>query len=150
MKLGDPTRMRDVPAGLLHGAAAAIRGMLEDSIDRMKTDAGDIPVVAVGGGSFLIPPALRGVSEVVKIEHGDVANAVGAAIAQISGECDQVFQDFSRDDAIGQVRRIAEQRATRAGADSATLKLVEVEDLPLAYMPGNSLRVRVRIVGDIA
>ena len=115
IKLGDPTRMRDVPDGLLHGAAAAIRGMLEDSIDRMKTDAGDIPVVAVGGGSFLIPPALRGVSEVVKIEHGDVANAVGAAIAQISGECDQVFQDFSRDDAIGQARRIAEQRATRAG-----------------------------------
>jgi hypothetical protein len=27
---------------------------------------------------------------------------------------------------------------------------VEVEDLPLAYLPGNSLRVRVRVVGDIA
>jgi hypothetical protein len=30
------------------------------------------------------------------------------------------------------------------------LELVEVEDLPLAYLPGNSLRVRVRVVGDIA
>jgi hypothetical protein len=28
--------------------------------------------------------------------------------------------------------------------------VVEVEDLPLAYLPGNSLRVRVRVVGDIA
>ena len=27
---------------------------------------------------------------------------------------------------------------------------VEVEDLPIAYLPGNSLRVRVRVVGDIA
>jgi hypothetical protein len=27
---------------------------------------------------------------------------------------------------------------------------VEVEDLPLAYLPGNSLRVRVRVVGDIS
>jgi len=27
---------------------------------------------------------------------------------------------------------------------------VEVEDLPLAYLPGNSLRVRVRVVGEIA
>jgi len=25
-----------------------------------------------------------------------------------------------------------------------------VEDLPLAYLPGNSLRTRVRVVGDIA
>ena len=37
-----------------------------------------------------------------------------------------------------------------AGADPATLKLVEVEDLPLAYLPGNSLRTRVRVVGDIS
>jgi hypothetical protein len=27
---------------------------------------------------------------------------------------------------------------------------VEMEDLPLAYLPGNSLRTRVRVVGDIA
>jgi hypothetical protein len=27
---------------------------------------------------------------------------------------------------------------------------VEVEDLPIAYLPGNSLRVRVRVVGDAA
>ena len=39
---------------------------------------------------------------------------------------------------------------TSAGADPATLALVEVEDLPLAYLPGNSLRVRVRVVGEIA
>jgi hypothetical protein len=25
-----------------------------------------------------------------------------------------------------------------------------VEDLPLAYLPGNSLRTRVRVVGEIA
>jgi len=29
-------------------------------------------------------------------------------------------------------------------------RLVEIEDLPLAYLPGNSLRVRVRVVGEIA
>ena len=35
-------------------------------------------------------------------------------------------------------------------ADRATLNVVEVEDLPLAYLPGNSLRTRVRVVGEIA
>jgi hypothetical protein len=28
--------------------------------------------------------------------------------------------------------------------------VVEVEDLPLAYLPGNALRTRVRVVGDVA
>ena len=35
-------------------------------------------------------------------------------------------------------------------ADRATINVVEVEDLPLAYLPGNSLRTRVRVVGEIA
>ena len=35
------------------------------------------------------------------------------------------------------------------GADPKTLEVVDVEDLPLAYMPGNSVRARVRVVGDI-
>jgi hypothetical protein len=36
-----------------------------------------------------------------------------------------------------------------AGAERATLDVVEVADLPIAYLPGNSLRARVRVVGDI-
>jgi hypothetical protein len=63
---------------------------------------------------------------------------------------DQVFQDLSRDRALAEAQRLAEAKATRAGADPATLAVVEVEDLPLAYLPGNSLRVRLRVVGDIA
>jgi len=46
-------------------------------------------------------------------------------------------------------RHLAEAQATSAGADPRTLSTVEVEDLPLAYLPGNSLRVRVRVVGEI-
>ena len=75
---------------------------------------------------------------------------MGAAIAQVSGEVDQIFQNLTRDAAITEARRIAEQRAISGGADAGTLQVVEVEDLPLAYLPGNSLRVRVRVVGDIA
>ena len=97
-----------------------------------------------------MPERLAGVSEVVHVPHREVANAVGAAIAQVSGE--------SRPDLPGPLarrgdrprRRLAEDEAVAAGADPATLKVVEVEDLPIAYLPGNSLRVRVRVVGEIA
>jgi hypothetical protein len=84
------------------------------------------------------------------VPHQAVANAVGAAIAQVSGEVDQIFQDLSRDEAIARARGAAEDKAVAAGADRATINVVEVEDLPLAYLPGNSLRTRVRVVGDIA
>jgi N-methylhydantoinase A/oxoprolinase/acetone carboxylase beta subunit len=148
--LGDRARVASLPAALVEAALARVRAMIEEGVDRMKTDAGEAPLIAVGGGSFLVPPRLAGVSEVLNVPHQAVANAVGAAIAQVSGEVDQIFQDLSRDEAIARARRAAEDKAVAAGADRATINVVEVEDLPLAYLPGNSLRTRVRVVGEIA
>jgi N-methylhydantoinase A/oxoprolinase/acetone carboxylase beta subunit len=148
--LGDRARVASLPAALVEEALARIRAMIEEGVDRMKTDAGEAPLIAVGGGSFLVPPRLAGVSEVLNVPHQAVANAVGAAIAQVSGEVDQIFQDLSRDEAIARARRAAEDKAVAAGADRATINVVEVEDLPLAWMSGNSLRTRVRVVGEIA
>jgi N-methylhydantoinase A/oxoprolinase/acetone carboxylase beta subunit len=150
LRLGDASRVAGLPRELVARAIQAIHDRIAEAIDRMKIDAGDVPVVAVGGGSFLVPERMPGVSRVVRVAHHPVANAVGAAIAQVSGELDQVFQNMTRDGAIAEARRLAEDRAVRAGADRATLKVVEVEDIPLAYLPGNSLRTRVRVVGAIA
>jgi N-methylhydantoinase A/oxoprolinase/acetone carboxylase beta subunit len=147
--LGDRARVGSLPAALVREALARIGAMIEEGVDRMKTDAGETPLIAVGGGAFLVPTRLAGVSEVLNVPHQAVANAVGAAIAQVSGEVDQIFQDLSREEAIARARRLAEDKAVAAGADRATLGVVEVEDLPLAYLPGNSLRTRVRVVGEI-
>jgi N-methylhydantoinase A/oxoprolinase/acetone carboxylase beta subunit len=115
----------------------------------MKTEAGDVPLIAVGGGAFLVPDRLAGVSEVIRVTHGDCANAVGAAIAQISGETDQVYRDMTRDAAIAAAEAQAIGRAVTAGADPATLQTIDLEDMPLAYLPGNALRVRVRVAGEM-
>jgi N-methylhydantoinase A/oxoprolinase/acetone carboxylase beta subunit len=147
--LGDPARVAGLDRGLVDAAMAQIGETIALAVDRMKPDARPIPLIAVGGGAFLIPDALPGISEVIKVPHSEVANAVGAAIAQISGEVDQIFHELPRDEAIARARRLAEEKAIAAGADPATLKVVEVEDLPLAYLPGNALRTRVRVVGDV-
>jgi N-methylhydantoinase A/oxoprolinase/acetone carboxylase beta subunit len=147
--LGDRGRVASLPGELVKGAIARMHSMIEEGVDRMKTDAGDEPLIAVGGGCFLVPERIGGISEVIHVEHQAVANAVGAAIAQVSGEVDRIFQDLPRDEAIGRARQLAEAQAESAGADPRTLTTVEVEDLPLAYLPGNSLRVRVRVVGEI-
>jgi N-methylhydantoinase A/oxoprolinase/acetone carboxylase beta subunit len=150
LDLGDRARVTSLPRSLVAHGLARIHAMIADAVDRMKTDAGEVPLIAVGGGSFLVPERVAGISEVVRVPHQAVANAVGAAIAQVSGEEDRIFQNLSRDEAIADARRLAEDKAVRAGADRASLGVVEVEDLPIAYLPGNSLRVRVRVVGEIA
>jgi N-methylhydantoinase A/oxoprolinase/acetone carboxylase beta subunit len=133
--------------------AAYERGvaMFEEAVDRMKTSAEEVPVIAVGGGSILLPEEIPGVSRVHKPDHYEVANAVGAAIAQVSGTIDRVFslQDRSRDEVMEEARRTAFGEAVRAGADEDSLEVVEVEEVPLAYLPGNAVRIKVKAAGRL-
>jgi N-methylhydantoinase A/oxoprolinase/acetone carboxylase beta subunit len=149
VQIGDPARVVAVPRATVDAVLAIARQTLEDAIDRMKTEAGDATLIAVGGGAFLVPDRLAGVSEVIRVPHGDCANAVGAAIAQISGETDQVYRGMTREAAIAAAEAQAIERAIAAGADRASLQTLEIEDMPLAYLPGNALRVRVRVAGDL-
>ena len=149
VNIGDPARLAHVPRALAQAVLGAAREKLEDAIDRMKTEAGEVPLIAVGGGAFLVPDRLAGISRVIRVPHGDCANAVGAAIAQVSGETDQIYREMTRGDAIAAAEAQAVERAVAAGADRASLATVDVEDMPLAYLPGNALRVRVRVAGEM-
>ncbi len=51
---------------------------------RVHLKAGDVPVVVVGGGAPLCGATLAGASCVLRPAHASVANAVGAAIAQVT------------------------------------------------------------------
>ncbi|CAN5555620.1 hydantoinase/oxoprolinase family protein [soil metagenome] len=150
IELGDRGRVAKLDKGFVAAALARCHAMLAEAVDRMKTEAGDVPLIAVGGGCFLVPKEMEGVSEVVHVPHQGVANAVGAAIAQVSGEVDQVFQGMKREEALERAHAMATERAVQAGAVPASVAIVDQEDIPLSYLPFNSLRVRVRVVGDIA
>ncbi len=147
--LGDRGRVAALDRGFVEASLARMRAMLADAVDRMKSDARAVPLIAVGGGAFLVPDELPGISEVIRVPHAGVANALGAAIAQVSGEIDQIFSGMTRDRALAAARERAEAAALRAGARAGSLKLVEMEDIPLAYLPGDSLRVRSRVVGEV-
>lgn len=124
--------------------------MIGDGADRMKLSASDVPLIAVGGGAFAVPDHLPGIGEVVRPEHAGVANAVGAALAQVSGEVDRVFRDIDREAAIEQAVQEATDRAVATGASRGSVEVIEIEDLPLAYLPGDGRRLRVRVVGSLA
>jgi len=150
VSLGDPAQIAGLDRAFVAAALARIHAIIADAVDRMRADSRALPLVAVGGGAFLVPEQLPGISQVVRVENQGVANALGAAIAQVSGEVDQVFQGMTRENAMASARDIATQRAIRAGANPASIALVDQEDIPIAYLPGNSLRVRARVVGDVA
>ena len=79
------------------------------------------------------------------------ANAVGAAIAQVSGEVDRIYTlaKSSREEALADAKQKATDAAIAAGARPDTVQIVDVEDVPLAYLPGNATRVRVKAVGEL-
>jgi N-methylhydantoinase A/oxoprolinase/acetone carboxylase beta subunit len=134
--------------------AAAIQrsdAMLAEAIDRVKTSREDRPLIAVGGGCILVPDELAGVSEIHRPDHFDVANAIGAAIASVSGEVDRIFHVGSggRQAAIEEASSEARERAVRAGADADHVEIVEIEEVPLAYLTNPAVRIRVKAAGPL-
>jgi N-methylhydantoinase A/oxoprolinase/acetone carboxylase beta subunit len=151
LRLGDPGRVHDLAPELVEQAVGAALHLLAEGIDRVKTGPADVPVIAVGGGSFLVPDRLPGASAIVRPEHADCANAIGAAIAQVSGEIDRIWhlEGRSRESLLAEAREMACEKARRAGADPGTLELIEREEIPLAYLPGNAVRLRVKVAGQL-
>lgn len=136
---------------LLLRAIAACDAQIEDAVDRVKTSGRELPLIAVGGGSGVIPESLHGVAGVLRPKNYDVANAIGAAIASVSGELDRVFAygKDGRDEAIAEAVQLARDEAIRAGADPAHVEVVEIEEIPLAYLTEPVARVRVKAAGPL-
>ncbi len=149
--VGDSSAVSNLDSKLVAAVQDRIMDMITIAVDRMKTSATPVPVIVVGGGSILVTGAIEGASEIIKPDHFPVANAIGAAIAQVGGECDRIFSlaEQSRDDALDQAKQEATDRAVNAGAAAASVDIVDVEEVPLAYLPGNATRIMVKAVGDL-
>jgi N-methylhydantoinase A/oxoprolinase/acetone carboxylase beta subunit len=150
--IGDPSAVKALDSTLVQRALDEIQSMVELGVDRMKTSAEAVPLILVGGGTILVARKVEGASEMIKPDHYPVANAIGAAIAQVGGETDRVFAlaEIPRDEALAQARKEASDKAIAAGADEETITVVDVDEVPLAYLPSNAVKIRVKAVGDLA
>lgn len=151
-ELGDPELLKNADQELIEEAYREIVDMMEESIDVMKTSSNDVDVILVGGGSILAPTELRGCRKVYKPEYFGVANAIGSAIAQVSGRTEKIFSmdEINREEALKEAKENAANEAICAGADPDSIEIIEVEDVPLAYLPGNATKIRVKAVGNLA
>ena len=142
----------DVPADIGIAAWNAMREILEDSIDRMKPNAAPVPVILVGGGGIIAPTVLDGVAELIRPDHFGAANAVGAALGEVAGQIEKIYRVDPSDQRASRADAAAEatERARLAGADPATIEVVAVEELPVAYSDGTAVLIRARAVGRLA
>ncbi|MFJ7699676.1 hydantoinase/oxoprolinase N-terminal domain-containing protein [Lysinibacillus fusiformis] len=150
-EVGDPNLVAHIDEAFAKAVQEEISSLLEQAIDKMKTSSEDVSLVLVGGGSIIVPEKIHGVSTIVKSEYGGVANAIGASIAQISGQYEQIYiySKEPREESLEDAQNKAVKQAVLAGALAETIELVEVEETPLAYHPENATRLKVKVVGKM-
>lgn len=149
---GDKALLANITPRLISDCQDAISQLLDGAIDRMKTSPEPVPAILVGGGSVLAQRCPAGVSELLRPEHAGVANAIGAAIGQVGGEIDQIYNignEAERAAALEDAKDQATQRAIAAGALSGTVEVIDLDAIPLQYLPGGATRVLCRAIGDL-
>ncbi len=150
--IGDASRVASLDDVFVSRVMKDIERRVEDAVDQMKTSSKAVPVILVGGGSILMSNTLAGASEVLIPENAGVANAVGAAIAQVSGRIDKLY-DFGREGGRLAVLEDAKQEAidaaVAAGADRETVEILDIVELPMMHMKTNAVQIKIRAVGNL-
>jgi len=134
----------------LGNALAVAHDRIEAAVERMSLGRVGLPLIVVGGGGFLVPDRVLGASEVLHPARGNVANAVGAAIALAGGRADQLCDYADRTSAIEAAGRAAIERAIQAGADPRLVEIVDVLETPISYSSRATLKVSVKAAGPLA
>lgn len=150
---GDKGLVAGLADELLESTRAEMMRLVAEAIDRMKTASDPVPAILVGGGSILIQETPAGVSELHRPDHAGVANAIGAAIGQVSGEIDRIYTIASptdREAAFAEARQLATERVLEAGGTEEGLEIINLEAIPIQYLLGGATRVICRAVSDLA
>ncbi|SOD12742.1 hydantoinase/oxoprolinase N-terminal domain-containing protein [Pedobacter xixiisoli] len=127
-----------------------IQQKIEKLVDALKNNADEVSVVGCGGGAFLLPKKIAGVSEVLFPRDMEVANAFGVCIAKISSEEEIVINTMCADEKEEMQKLLdkAKSNLLSKGAKQETIAVLIKEAVPLAYLPGAML-LRIKLFGDL-
>lgn len=116
---------------------------LAEAVDRLQPAAGRLPLVVVGGGAHAVPDGTHP-------EHGPAAGAIGAAVSPVGGQYERIVRVPDRSALPGLLEPVLEEAraaAVHAGADPRHVRLIDVDQTPIAYLPGPFVRLRARAAG---
>ena len=151
-EIGDAGKVADLDSSVVDTAVEKIHAIIDNGIDQMKSSREPVPVVLVGGGAILVSRSLATASEIHRPEHSGVANAIGAANAQVGSETERIvsYRRVPREIVLAEIRDVLAAKLVEAGADPETVTLADVEETSISYMADESTRIRVKMVGDLA
>ena len=151
-EVGYPANLKNIDKKLVKTAVESIHAIVDNGIDQMKSSRDPVPVVLVGGGAILVSRSLPAASEIRRPEHSGVANAIGAANAQVGGEAERIvsYRRLPRDRVLAEMTMFLNAKLIDAGADPDSLRLADVEETAISYMAEESTRIRVKMVGDLS
>lgn len=149
---GDASRVQDLDPAVVAKALAWVDEQVQVLSERMKASRTALPLIAVGGGSHLVPDNVPGIDQVIRPAHHAVANAFGAAIAEASGAVDRVYryEAEGREKCLDDAKQLAVDAAVRSGADPDQVRITSVVEVPMSYLPGQGCRVQVKAAGPLA
>lgn len=100
---------------------------------------------------MVLPSDLAGAKSVTQHESV-VWQSHWFAISKVSGTYEQLidYDKVPRDEALAKARAEAVELAVAAGAIRGTVEIIDAEDVPLQYYPGNTTRVKIKAAGDLA
>ncbi|KIV97478.1 hypothetical protein PV10_01229 [Exophiala mesophila] len=134
---------------LISKAQARMKKLLETCIDRSKNSPDPCTVILVGGGSILCPPSLMGVSKIILPEHAGVANAIGAAMAKISGSAELIVKGVEAQKGIAEAKAQAINNAVAKGGDPSSIIVLDQEVVGVPYTEDQTrIKVEVALPAD--
>jgi len=150
--IGDHEKVAGLDASMVDKAVEKIHAMIDSGIDQMKSSRDPVPVILVGGGAVLISRSLKTASAVHRPEHSGVANAIGAANAQVGSETERIvsYRRIPRDTVLEEMTGELTSGLIRAGADPESVRIADIEETAISYLADESSRVRVKMVGDLS
>lgn len=141
----------DLPEATVSNAKATIKKMLEVVIDRTKFSPEPCTVILVGGGSILCPESLEGVAKIIVPEHAGVANAIGSAMAKISGRAEFVVTSKDTASELAKAKALAIENAVARGGDRNSVTVINEHATGVPYSDGDmNIRVTVACGADHA
>lgn len=135
----------ELSESVLLNAREAIKRMLEQAIDRTKFSPEPCAVILVGGGSILCPNTLDGVEKIIIPDHAGVANAIGAAMAKISGSAEFTIQTRDISTEIAKAKALAIDDAVSRGGDGNAVTILNEQATGVPYSDGET-NIRVDVV----
>lgn len=150
--IGDAAAVSSLDEDLVETAIARIHAIIDTGIDQMKSSRDPVPVILVGGGAVLVSRSLETASKLLRPEHSGVANAIGAANAQVGSETERIisYRRIPREQVLADMTARLTDELADAGADRQTIKIADIEETAVSYMADESTRIRVKMVGELS